>query len=106
MGNYWIYIMTNKVNTVLYTGMTNDLRRRIFKHQSGQGSKFTAKYKIRKLVFYERFDKAADAIAAEKRIKAGSRREKEELINSINPEWKDLYEGSEDEIASSLRSSQ
>jgi putative endonuclease len=103
MGNYWVYIMTNKINTVLYTGMTNDLRRRVFKHQSGQGAKFTAKYKIRKLVFYERFDKAIDAIAAEKRIKAGSRRKKEYLINSINPEWNDLCEESADEIAS-LRS--
>jgi putative endonuclease len=105
MGNYWVYIMTNKVNTVLYTGMTNNLHRRVLKHQSGQGSKFAAKYKIRKLVFHERFDKAVDAIAAEKRIKAGSRRKKEDLINSTNPEWNDLYEEM-NEIASSLRSSQ
>jgi len=90
-GNYYVYIMTNQANDVLYTGMTNDLRRRVFEHQSGQGSHFTAKYKTRKLVFYERFDKAVDAIAAEKRIKAGSRKKKKELINSINPEWKDLY---------------
>jgi len=103
MGNYWVYIMTNKVNTVLYTGVTNDLRRRVWAHQKGQGSGFTAKYKIRKLVFYERFDKAVDATAAEKRIKAGSRRKKEELINSINPQWKDLCKESADEIAS-LRS--
>jgi putative endonuclease len=90
-GNYYVYIMTNQANAVLYTGMTNDLRRRVFEHQSGQGSHFTAKYKIKKLVFYERFDSAVDAITAEKRIKAGSRNKKEELINSINPEWKDLY---------------
>ncbi|MFH1371506.1 MAG: GIY-YIG nuclease family protein [Planctomycetota bacterium] len=92
MRDYWVYIMTNRANTVLYTGMTNNLRQRIWKHKAGQGSGFTAKYKIRKLVFYERFDKAVDAIAAEKRIKAGSRQKKEELINSINPEWKDLFE--------------
>ncbi len=67
------------------------------------GSGFTAKYRIRKLVFYERFDKALDAIAAEKRIKAGSRRKKEELINSVNPEWKDLCDELTNEIAS-LRS--
>lgn len=91
MSDYWVYIMTNQANTVLYTGMTNDLRRRVCEHQKGKGSGFTAKYRIRKLVFYERFDKAMDAIAAEKRIKAGSRRKKEELINSINPEWEDLY---------------
>ncbi|MCJ7729667.1 MAG: hypothetical protein MUO27_07305 [Sedimentisphaerales bacterium] len=64
---------------------------------------FTAKYRIRKLVFYERFDKAVDATAAEKRIKAGSRRKKEEMINSINPQWKDLCEESTNDIAS-LRS--
>jgi putative endonuclease len=93
MVNYYVYIMTNQTNTVLYTGMTNDLRRRVFEHKNGKGAGFTAKYKIIKLVFYERFDKAVDAIAAEKRIKAGSRKKKEELINSINPEWMDLYQG-------------
>jgi len=103
MGSYWVYIMTNKANTVLYTGVTKDLLRRVWKHQKGQGSEFAAKYRIRKLVFYERFDKAVDAIVAEKRIKAGSRKKKEELINSINPEWKDLCEEPADEIAS-LRS--
>ena len=91
MGDYWVYIMTNKANTVLYTGMTNNLHRRVLEHQTGQGSGFSAKYRIGKLVFYERFDKTVDAIAAEKRIKAGSRRKKEELINSINAEWKDLF---------------
>src|SRR4030042_4948006 len=100
MRNYWVYIMTNKANSVLYTGMTNNLHRRVLKHKAWQGSQFTARYKIKKLVFYEMFDKAVDAIAAEKRIKAGSRRKKEELINSINPEWKDLYEEM-NEIASS-----
>jgi putative endonuclease len=103
MRNYWVYIMTNKANTVLYTGATNDLRRRVWEHQKGQGAGFTAKYKVRKLVFYERFDKTVDAIAAEKRIKAGSRSKKEELINSTNPEWNNLCEESKDEIAS-LRS--
>ena len=91
MGNYWIYIMTNKTNTVLYTGMTNNLHRRVLEHQTGQGAGFTSRYKIKKLVFHKKFDKAVDAIAAEKRIKAGSRRKKEELIDSFNPEWKDLY---------------
>jgi putative endonuclease len=91
-GNYFVYIMTNMANTVLYTGMTNDLNRRVFEHQQGQGSRFTAKYKTKKLVFYDRFDKAVDAISAEKRIKAGPRKKKIELINSMNPEWKDLYQ--------------
>jgi putative endonuclease len=91
MGDYWVYIMTNKANTVLYTGVTNNLHRRVLEHQTGRGSGFTAKYKIKKLVFYERFDRSVDAIAAEKRIKAGSRRKKGKLINTVNPEWKDLY---------------
>jgi putative endonuclease len=90
MDDYWVYIMTNQANTVLYTGMTNDLRRRVEEHRKGRGSGFTTKYRVNKLVFYERFDTAGGAIAAEKRIKAGSRRKKEGLINSINPEWKDL----------------
>jgi putative endonuclease len=84
--------MTNQANAVLYTGMTNNLRRRVFEHKSGKGSGFTTKYKTTKLVFYERFDKAVEAIAAEKRIKAGSRKKKIELINSMNLEWKDLYQ--------------
>jgi putative endonuclease len=91
-GDYYVYIMTKQANIVLYTGMTNDLRRRVFEHKEVKGSGFTAKYKTKKLVFYERFDKAIDAIAAEKRIKAGSRKKKIELINSLNPEWKDLYQ--------------
>lgn len=91
-GNYYVYIMTNQANAVLYTGMTNDLRRRVFEHKTGKGSRFTAKYKTQKLAFYERFDKALDAIAVEKRIKGGSRKKKIELINSMNPEWKDLYQ--------------
>lgn len=92
MNDYWVYIMTNRMNTVLYTGMTNNLRFRAGNHHQGQGGKFTAKYKITKLVFYERFNNVEQAIAAEKRIKAGSRRKKIELINSFNREWKDLFE--------------
>lgn len=95
--------MTNKANNVLYTGMTNNLQQRVWKHKTGQGSGFTAKYKTKKLVFYERFDKVIDAITAEKRIKAGSRRKKEELINSVNSQWKDLCEELTNEITS-LRS--
>jgi putative endonuclease len=92
MNQYWLYIMTNKNNTTLYTGATNNLQRRVWEHKNGTGSKFTSKYKITKLVFYESFTRIYDAIAAEKQVKAGSRAKKTSLIESINPEWRDLYE--------------
>jgi len=92
MNQYWLYIMTNKNNTTLYTGVTNNLQRRVWEHKNGTGSKFTSKYKITKLVFYESFTRIYDAIAAEKQVKAGSRARKITLIESINPEWRYLYE--------------
>jgi putative endonuclease len=88
--DYWVYIMTDVGNTVLYTGVTNDLQRRGSEHRAGIGSAFTSKYKTHKLVFYERFVRITDALAAEKRIKAGSRARKIKLIEESNPEWKDL----------------
>ena len=87
---YFIYIMTNANNTVLYTGVTNNLERRTFEHKEKKGSAFTSKYKINKLVYYEFFATATDAIAREKQIKAGSRKKKELLIKELNPTWKDL----------------
>jgi putative endonuclease len=92
MNQYWLYIMTNANNTTLYTGVTNNLQRRVWAHKNGTGSKFTSKYKITKLVFYESFARIYDAIAAEKRVKAGSRARKITLIESINPQWHDLCE--------------
>ncbi len=89
---FFVYLLTNKVNTVLYTGVTNNLRRRIFEHKEKIGSKFTKRYNIDKLVYYEVFQDSYNAISREKQIKAGSRQKKINLINSINPEWKDLYE--------------
>lgn len=89
---YFVYIMTNAFDQVLYTGVTNDLERRVLEHRTGKGGTFTKKYKIFKLVFYEWCDDINSAIDREKQIKAGSRRKKIELINSINPEWKDLSE--------------
>jgi len=89
---YCVYIMTNVHNTVLYTGITNDLQRRVLEHKSGRGSKFTKRYNIKKLVFFEVTGNVNTAIAREKQIKAGSRQKKIDLINTINPEWKDLYE--------------
>jgi len=89
---YCIYIMTNAHNTVLHTGVTNELQRRVFEHRSGKGSGFTKKYNITKLVYLESGDDINVAIAREEQIKAGSRKKKIDLIESINPEWKDLFE--------------
>jgi putative endonuclease len=88
--SYFVYIMTNATHSVLYTGVTNDLARRIHEHSNGKGSVFTKRYQIRKLVFWERFEQSMDAIAAEKRIKAGSRKRKIGLIEELNPLWGDL----------------
>jgi len=88
--SYWVYIMTNADNRVLYTGVTNDLIRRAAQHKAGLGSAFTHRYRVHKLVFYEEFRRIIDALAAEKRIKAGSRARKIKLIEARNPEWKDL----------------
>lgn len=89
---YFVYVMTNLHNTVLYTGVTNNLQRRVLEHKSGKGSAFTKKYNITKLVYFESGDNVNMAIFREKQIKAGSRKKKLDLINSQNPEWKDLYE--------------
>jgi len=83
--------MTNKINTVLYTGVTSDLKRRIWEHKEKALKGFTRKYNINKLVYFEIFNDPENAILREKRIKAGSRNKKIELIKEINPEWKDLY---------------
>ena len=88
---YCVYIMTNAHHTVLYTGVTNDLQRRVLDHREGKTA-FTKKYNVTKLVFFECGDDISVAIAREKQIKGGSRQKKLELINSLNPEWKDLYE--------------
>jgi putative endonuclease len=87
-----VYIMTNAHNTVLYTGVTNELQRRVLEHRTGKGSGFTKKYNVKKLDYVESGDDINSAIAREKQIKAGSRRKKVELIESVNPEWKDLFE--------------
>jgi putative endonuclease len=84
-------MLTNKNNSVLYTGFTNSLMRRIWKHKSELISGFTKKYNVTKLVYYESFDLPTDAIKREKQIKAGPRKKKIELINKFNPEWKELY---------------
>ncbi len=88
----YVYILTNPSNTVLYTGFTTDLKVRIKQHKDKVIKGFTLKYNINKLVYFESTDYIQSAIAREKQIKAGSRAKKIALIESMNPEWKDLYE--------------
>jgi putative endonuclease len=84
--------MSNKNNTVLYIGVTNNLRRRVEEHKnSPRTGSFTARYNLNKLVYFESFHWIDEAIAREKQLKAGSRKNKIELINGLNPEWRDLY---------------
>lgn len=86
--------MTNKMHTVLYTGVTSDIIGRIWEHKNKvHPNSFTAKYNCDKLVYYYFYSTIVEAIAAEKTIKGGSREYKKQMVNSINPEWKDLYDG-------------
>ena len=88
-----VYILTTKKNTALYTGVTSDLYSRIVEHRERKHPKsFTAKYNINKLVYFEGFHSIEEAITREKQIKAGSRQKKIDLIESMNPEWNDLFE--------------
>ena len=89
---YLVYILTNKRNTVLYTGVTNDLKRRVYERREELVPGFTKKYNVYKLVFYEVSDSIEAAIQREKQIKGGSRQKKIDLINGMNPGWRDLYE--------------
>ncbi|MBI4256544.1 GIY-YIG nuclease family protein [Candidatus Uhrbacteria bacterium] len=89
---YHVYILTNKIHSVLYTGVTSNLTRRVWEHKQGLVDGFTKKYKVHKLVYAEPFDYVFDAISREKQIKAGSRKKKVDLVDSINPQWKDLYD--------------
>ncbi len=89
---YFVYILTNDKHSVLYIGVTNDLKRRVYEHKTSvEKDHFTAKYKVMMLMYYERFTLAEDAIRREKQLKKGSRQRKVDLINSFNPEWRDLF---------------
>jgi putative endonuclease len=89
----YVYMTTNVHNQVIYTGVTSDLSNRVWQHKSkSYPTGFTARYNVDKLVYYKRFDTIEAAIAEEKRIKGGSRQQKINLINSMNPEWKDLWD--------------
>jgi putative endonuclease len=91
------YIITNKYQTVVYTGVTSNLSQRILEHKEKKYPKsFSARYNVNILVFYEQFQLIEDAITREKQIKAGSRDTKNELIRSMNPTWKDLFEDIKD----------
>jgi putative endonuclease len=89
---YYVYIMTNKINSTLYTGVTNDLKRRVFEHKNKLIEGFTKKYNIDKLVFYEAYDDINYAIAREKQIKGGTRAKKIKLIEDMNSRWNDLFD--------------
>ena len=89
----YVYILTNKVRSVLYVGVTSDLRKRIAEHrEKADPMSFTAKYNCDTLVYYIGFHHIVEAIAEEKRIKGGSRKKKLDLIFEMNPLWKDLYD--------------
>ena len=85
-------MMTNTNDTVIYTGVTNNLEKRILQHKNKKASSFTSRYNVTKLVYYEPFNRIHDAIAAEKKIKTGSRTKKIQLIENFNPNWEDLYD--------------
>lgn len=89
----YVYFMTNTSNKVLYVGVTDSLKRRVSEHAEGGGSVFTSKYHCTKLVYFEVFSDIEQAIAREKQIKHYKREWKDELVNGVNPEWKDLGKG-------------
>lgn len=89
---YYIYLITNKRLNVLYTGVTNNLVRRIYEHKNKMVDGFTKKYNVERLVYFEAYSEISDAIMREKQIKGWSRKKKNDLINALNPKWEDLYE--------------
>ncbi|MBI5696516.1 MAG: GIY-YIG nuclease family protein [Nitrospirae bacterium] len=90
--HFFVYILSNNSNSALYTGVTSDLKRRVFEHKEKLQEGFTSKYNIDKLVYYEMTNDVKAAINREKQIKGGSRAKKFDLVVSMNPGWRDLYE--------------
>ena len=90
MEHYYTYILSNDNNRVIYVGMTNDLRRRLYEHKNELIDGFTAKYNVHKLVFFETFSDSMEAIKREKQLKGWRREKKDALIENNNPDWKDL----------------
>ena len=100
----YVYIMTNAHNTVLYCGATIDLFKRVSEHKNKTfHNSFTQRYNINKLVYYEVYTNATEAFEREKQLKAGSRKKKINLINSINPDWQDLFPKLPNEAVEELR---
>jgi putative endonuclease len=89
---YYVYMMTNRSRVVLYTGVTNSLQRRVWFHDHASERSFTKRYKVDRLVYYERFDRARDAISREKEIKSWRRQRKNDLVRRLNPKREDLRE--------------
>ena len=87
---YWIYILVSGSGNAMYIGVTNDIERRIWEHRNGQGSEFAKKYRATRLVYSEEYDNPNDAIAREKQLKGWRRERKNELVRTINPEFRDL----------------
>jgi putative endonuclease len=87
---YYVYILANNRNTVLYIGITSNIERRISEHKQGIIRGFTSKYNVDKLVYLEEHQNINEAIKREKQVKAGSRKKKEDLVNNFNPSWEDL----------------
>ncbi len=89
---YYVYILSNNTNVTIYTGVTNDLIRRVYEHGIGADpDSFTARYGVHKLVYFEETPDVYSALSREKQIKSWNRRRKNELIASVNPHWEDLY---------------
>ena len=90
---YYLYNMANETGTVVYTGVTNDVVRRVYEHKHNSDSKsFTAKYEVHKLVYFEETSSSYAAISREKQIKSWNRKRKNQLVESMNPKWEDLYD--------------
>ena len=92
MNKYYVYMMSNISNTVLYTGVTNDLERRIVEHRTPDERSFTTRYNCHKLVYFEEFSSIVEAISREKQIKSWNRKRKNLLVERVNPNWIDLME--------------
>ncbi len=88
--SYYVYIMSSKHNTTIYTGITNDLVRRVYEHKSDINDGFTKRYHVHKLVYYEEWSSVKEAIEREKQIKSWSRKRKNDLIATLNPTWEEI----------------
>jgi len=92
-GRYYVYLITNWNNKVMYVGVTNNLERRIYEHKNKLVKGFTEKYNVNRLVYFEETEDVIAAIAREKEIKKWRREKKDQLVNRMNPNWKDLSSG-------------